>query len=262
MSIYYYLSLIPEALIASMLPPKEFGAYLSIGNQKRTRGHAMFFSLQDVRKLPFDIAEAEKRRVPHANGEPKHSVYLGIYRMFEQTPLANLGSLCLVTPDGKVLELAAGGEVPRHVEKYHLYLEICPVHPRIVSSLGPADFARHITSPETRTRVPQIFFVDLRLGGLAEDPDGASARDLPYSAIEHIRDCLNQLKSNPDKHTKIVDRTQAQIFPYRTVDTGFYVGNGKELRFYPFPVEKDLQSRHYDWWRSASIMGDVVGLGL
>ncbi len=260
MSIYYYLSLIPEALIASMLPPKEFGTYLAVGNQKRTRGHAMFFSLENVRKLPFDLSEAERRCVPHPNGEPKHSVYLGIYRMFEQTPFECIGNFYLVTPDGKVLEIGPGREGPRHEEKYHLYQEICPVHPRVVSSLAPGEFARYITSPETRTHVPRIVFVDLRLGELADDPIGGSTRDLPYYAIEHLRDCILQIKNNPDKHTKIVDRTQAQIFPYRTVDTGFYVGNGSSLLFYPFPSEEELQDRYYDWWRSASIMGDMIGL--
>ena len=260
MSIYYYLSLIPEALIASMLPPKEFGTYLAIGNQKRTRGHAMFFALSDVQKLPFDLTEAERRCVPHPNGEPKHSVYLGIYRILEQTPLASLGALYLVTPDGKVLEMESSRGGPSHREKYHLYQEICPVHPRVVSTLGPADFARHITAAETSTRVPKICFVDLRLGELAEDPREGSTRDLPYYAIEHLRDCLVQLAENPDKHTKIVDRTQPQVFPYRTVDTGFYAGDGRDLLFYPFPSEEQLQTRDYEWWRSASIMGDMVGL--
>lgn len=40
---YLYLSLLPEALIASMLPPEEFGNYLAVGTKKRTRGQAIFF---------------------------------------------------------------------------------------------------------------------------------------------------------------------------------------------------------------------------
>ena len=38
MEIYLYLSIVPEALIASMLPPEEFGKYYAVGNKKRTRG--------------------------------------------------------------------------------------------------------------------------------------------------------------------------------------------------------------------------------
>jgi hypothetical protein len=257
---YLYLSLIPEALIASMLPPGEFGSYLAVGTKKRTLGQAMFFSIEGYKKSAvFDLAEAEKRCVPHPNGEPKHSVYLSVYRVLEQVPLEVIRNLYLVTPDGRVLELAPSTQIPQSAKEYHLYQEIAPVHPRIVSTLNPEDFIRHITSRETSTRLPRILFVDLRLGELARDPEKAAIRDLPYHAIEHLRDCLVQLKNNPEKHTKIVDRTHPQAFPYRSVNTGFYLGGENELRFYPFPSQEDLQSRYYEWWRSASIMGDMLG---
>jgi hypothetical protein len=257
---YLYLSLMPEALIASMLAPSEFGSYLAVGTKKRTLGQAMFFSIEGYKKSAvFDLAEAEKRCVPHPNGEPKHSVYLSVYRVLEQVPLEVIRNLYLVTPDGRVLELEPGSQVPGSAKRYHLYQEICPVHPRIASALNPKDFARHISSRETPIRLPRILFVDLHLGELALDPEKAVIRDLPYHAIEHLRDCLIQLKNNPEKHTKIVDRTHPQAFPYRSVDTGFYLGGENELRFYPFPSQEDLQSRYYEWWRSASIMGDILG---
>ena len=80
--------------------------------------------------------------------------------------------------------------------------------------------------------------------------------DLPYRAIEHLRDCLIQLKTNPGKHTKTVDRVHPQSFPFRTILNGVFVGGGEELLYYPFPSKKELNSIHYEWWRSASIMGD------
>ena len=42
MTIHFYLSLIPEALIASMLSPEEFGNYYAVGSKKKSRGQAMF----------------------------------------------------------------------------------------------------------------------------------------------------------------------------------------------------------------------------
>jgi len=105
MSIYFYLSLIPEALIASMLPPKEFGSYLAVGTKKRTRGQALFFTLQEVEKTSFIIKDIDKKCVPHPDGEPKHSVYISIYRVLERTPLSAIGNLYLVTSDGRVLEM-------------------------------------------------------------------------------------------------------------------------------------------------------------
>ena len=45
MTVHLYLSLIPEALIASMLSPEEFGAYYAVGTQKKSRGQAIFFEI-------------------------------------------------------------------------------------------------------------------------------------------------------------------------------------------------------------------------
>ena len=254
-----YLSLIPEALIASMLAPEEFGAYLAVGTRKRTLGQAMFFTVEGLKSSPaFDLEEARRRCVPHPGGEPKHSVYLAVYRVLEQIPPETLTRLYLVTPDGKVLALQPSA-LPSFQRQYHLYQEICPVHPRIVSGLDPEAFTRHVTSPRSPIHLPRLCFVDLRLGELAGNPEKGSIRDLPYHAIEHLRDCLIQLKSNPEKSTKMVDRIHPQSFPYRAVETGVYLGGDKKLAFFPFPSIADLQSKYYDWWRSASIMGDLQG---
>jgi len=218
-AMYLYLSLIPEALIASMLPPEEFGAYLAVGTRKRTLGQAMFFAVEGLKSsTAFDLREAERRCVPHPDGEP-----------------------------------------PGQVRPFYLYQELCPVHPRIVSDMDPVAFVRHITAPGLPMRLPRVCFVDLRLGELARDPEQASIHDLPYHAIEHLRDCLIELKSHPSKGTKTVDRNHPQSFPFRSVETGVYVGDEQELVYYPFPSARDLQTRHYEWWRSASLMGDLLG---
>jgi hypothetical protein len=220
----------------------------------------MFFTVEGLEGSgAFDLQEARRRCVPHPNGEPKHSVYLSIYRVLEQVPLASLRDLHMVTPDGRVLALPRGGKPPENNRPFFLYQELCPVHPRIVSDKGPAEFVRHITAPGLPMRLPRLCFVDLRLGELAEDPERAPIHDLPYHAIEHLRDCLIELKANPGKGTKTVDRNHPQSFPYRSVETGVYLGDAQELLFYPFPSFQELQSRHYEWWRSASLMGDMLG---
>jgi hypothetical protein len=51
--------MIPESFIVSMLPPEEFGTYLAVGTQKRSRGRAMFFDLKpDFRDAFFSIDAA------------------------------------------------------------------------------------------------------------------------------------------------------------------------------------------------------------
>ena len=42
MAVHLYLSTIPEALIASMLTPMDFGAYYAVGMEKKSRGQAQY----------------------------------------------------------------------------------------------------------------------------------------------------------------------------------------------------------------------------
>ena len=81
---YVYLSLTPEALIASHLTPAEFGNYIAVGTRKRLRGQALFLETDPARIENFPQEYLEKRLVPYTNGEPKRSLYLSIYRVIEQ----------------------------------------------------------------------------------------------------------------------------------------------------------------------------------
>ena len=106
MNRYLYLTLLQESLISSMLPPEEFGIYLAVGTEKRSRDQAMYFEVDaDLIKDQLPMAYIERRCVPTPTGGPKRSVYLSIYRALESIPLKALKSLYLVTYDGRVLEL-------------------------------------------------------------------------------------------------------------------------------------------------------------
>jgi len=59
MAIHLYLSLFPEALIASMLSPEDFGTYYALGSAKKSRGQAIFFEVDpDYRHSHFKIDES------------------------------------------------------------------------------------------------------------------------------------------------------------------------------------------------------------
>ncbi|NQT53947.1 hypothetical protein HQ576_17970 [bacterium] len=251
MGCHLYFSMIPEALVASMLPPEEFGRYLAVGTRKRSRGQAMFLDLRDgFQSDDFALDDAERRCVAHADGKPKHSLYLGIYRVLERLPLDALNHLWLVTSDGRVLELSQGEMPAKLPGKYHLYQEICPVHPLIATSLPPDEFCRFITDRRP-VSVPRICFVELDLQELADDPRHGKADNLPYSHLDHLHDCLIELDDDKSKSTKTVNRTQHEEFPYRCVKSGFFLGDQNGLLYYPFPSREQLETEHYPWWRSA-----------
>lgn len=248
MTTYLYLSMIPESLVASMLPPDEFGRYLAVGTRKQSRGQAMFFHLKGPFPSDyFDFSPIATRCVPHPDGTPKHSVYLAIYRVMEHVPLEAVESLWLVTPEARVLELRPGTIPAEFPDKYHLYQEICPVHPLIASSLPPDKFCRFITDPTGLLFVPRICFAELELSELARDPRRGRAADLPYPHLDHLRNCFVGLEEAPGKHTKTVDRIHPTEFPYRSVKSGFFLGDQNGMLYFPFPSREDLASKHYFW---------------
>lgn len=256
MKTHLYLSVMPEALVASQLPPEKFGSYYAIGSQKKSHSMAMFFELDpDFRHEYFDMETGYKRCVPHEDGSPKRSAYISVYRVIEHVALSAVQRLYVTTPDGRTLGLDAADEIPACEGGMHLYQEIAPVHPRVVSSLCPADFYDFLYDPaKSMVTVPALCFVELSLGGLAEDPRSGSAQGLPYTNIDHYRNCLLELgTTEKTAPVKIVDRIHRTAFHFRTVKSGYYLGNAGELLYFPMPSLEVLQTDYYSWWRSAQM---------
>jgi hypothetical protein len=237
-----------------MLTPDEFGVYYAVGSTKKSRGQAIFFEVDpDFRHDYFRIEEGIQRCVPHEDGSPKRSIYISVYRVLEHVPLNVIQKLYLATQDGRVLGLELGAGLPEETTGLHLYQEIAPVHPLVVSSLGPRQFYDLIVkSPTSLLSLPAVCFVELRLGELTEDPERGAVRDLPYSNIGHLRQCLVELRTKT-VHTKMVNRIQPASFPYRTIKSGIFVGNETQLLYFPLPPQEELRAQHYRWWRSANM---------
>jgi hypothetical protein len=253
MQTYLYLSLIPEALIFSQLDPERFGKYLAIGDKKLTRGPAIFFSVDpDLESEVFRLKEARAKCESHLDGSPRRSSYVSVYNVLQHVPFAAIGNLYLTTKDGVTLELTPSGEDPPERRGFHLYQELCPVYPKVASPLGPREFARYVTDPANTVFLPRLVFCELRLDGMATDPEKSSAANLPYKDLNHLRECLTSLHYRQDKMTKIVHRDLQRDLVYPVVETGFFIGDQQDFRFYPFPGEDDLKGRHHRWWSSAT----------
>lgn len=256
MEINLYLSITPEALIASMLSPVEFGRYFAIGTKKRTRGQAMFFKLN--RKFKSDYLKLdgiETRCVPNEDGSPKRSKYISIYRVLEHVPMEAIENLFLVTDDGRVLELEKKEYVEKGNDALHLYQQLGPVKPLIASSLNPIDFCNYLTDTAKPVSVPKLAFVELILNGLANDPENAPIDNIPYPNIDHMRGCLINLQKKPSKPNKTVVRSTQKDILYRTCKNGFFIGDNKQMNYYPMPSRDKLEGEHYAWWKSALTQG-------
>jgi hypothetical protein len=252
MSKYIYLTCTPEALVASMLPPEGFGMYLSTGTKKRNKGQAIFFEvdLGGIEKL-IDMDSLNKRCVAKEDGSPKSSVYLSVYKVLEMVPLAALKSLYLTTDHGRILELkrAPYDKSKEKANTLYLYQELCPVTPLVASSLSPSVFLKRLTDGSIPIVLPKLFFVELKMGELAINPLSGSTEQLPYSNIGHLRDCLEILQGEYEKHMKTVQRVYSGLLLYRTIKSGFYIGEKDEIVFYPYPTMAELENINYEFFR-------------
>lgn len=250
---YLYFLTTPEALVASMLPPLEFGKYLAVGTKKRSRAPAMYFDLNPGFSSDFfDLSRLETDCVPHSDGRPKHSLYLGIYRVLEHVPPSALNNLYLTTRDGRTLPIEKSEAPESEDNVYHIYDEICPVQPLVASSLSPQGFIKFITDPDNPLHVPRICFAEMDMAEITENPRNVDLAKVEYSYPEHLQDCLLTL-GEKGKHTKTVDRLHVGGSWQRRFKNGFFVGDQDEIAFYRFPSNEELNRDHFNWLRSASV---------
>ncbi len=245
-----YANLIPESLVASNLDPAAYGTYMAVGESGSSRGQAIYFEV-DAAMVPedFSLDEARTRCRPGRDGTPKHSVYLAVYRVLERLPMKALGALNLVTDDGRLLSLHRA-DPPPDAGGLHYYQEFAPIMPRVLSRLGPHEFARHLTAAGHAVSMPRVVFAELRLPDQMEEDAG----DLPYTEMAHLRDCMRRMLGDPQKQTKMITRSFHAEVMFRTILNGFFVGDAAELLYYPLPSAEKLKEEHFAWWRSAQTM--------
>ena len=247
---HYYLVATPESLIASHLKPFDFGNYLAVGTKKNLKSQSVFFEL-NPEKLDLPTEYIKEKLIPYKSGEPKRSVYLSIYRVFEKIPLEALLNLYLVTDDGKVLEMKPTPYSNKSKE-IHLYQQYNPFSTMVASKLSPSEFIQFLTDAGKPVSVPKLFFVELQLNELANNPN-APLKNLPYRNPAHLRECLVNLSQSSERLTKTILRERKSELPYRTIKSGFFIGMGQKYLFYAFPSIEELESTYFSWWRSALV---------
>jgi hypothetical protein len=255
MSNHLYLSLIPEALIMSQLPPDKFGAYIATGSKRQIEGPAVFFEVDQSADLSaFRLDEAHARCKEHQDGSPRRSIYVAVWNVLPRVPLEALLQCHLTTPAGLTLTLDPAGWPGDNGDLYHLYQELGPVYPRVASRLAPQAFVGLVCSPDKMVSLPRLAFIDLKLGVLAQDSDAELSGQVPYQHIDHLRECLRSLRDNPARMTKIVNRGLRPDILFSFIRSGVFVGDASGLRFFPMPSEEQLESEHNLWWHSAQAL--------
>lgn len=258
MDIHYYLSVFPmEALIASQLDPKQFGTYMATGSKKGSAEQIIFFEVEGEFAGDFDWEYAKKKCVPHSYGDPKHSVYLGVYRVLERIPLAQLKTLYLVTRDGRTLGIERGDySAPDTARGYYVYQELCPVNPVIVSKLTPRQFGEYMTDNMNMVSIPQLIFTDLKVIDFDHPEQTGNIGSIYDRKIPHLMECIASVTSDEDeeKFNKTLTRTNVESFAFQTINHAVYASDGQSVAMYGMPSVDEIKQIDYDWGRSALLI--------
>jgi hypothetical protein len=257
MDIRFYLSVFPtEAFIASQLDPKQFGTYMATGSKKGSAEQIIFCEVTPGFDGPFDWEYAKEKCVPHSYGDPKHSVYLSVYRVLEHVPIDSIESMFLTTRDGRTLELKKDVYIaPDNKAKgFYVYQELCPVPPVIVSRLAPAEFGEYMTNPDQKVSMPKIIFADLKIIDFDHPDRTGNIGSIYDRKIPHLLECIAAVTSDEEKTNKTLTRTHIESFSFQTINNAVYTTDGKTLAMYSMPNVEELKKIDYDWGRSALIL--------
>ena len=256
MAIKYYLMVFPtESLIASELEPEQFGSYMAIGSRKGSEEQVMFAQVDGDFDSDFDWAYAREKCVPHPSGDPKHSVYLSVYRVLEKVPQRSIKALYLTTKDGRTLKLESSEyKAPNPANGVFVYQQFCPLNPVIVSVLSPRDFGKQITDSSQKISVPQMLFGDLKPINFDDPEHSGNVGSLYDNQLAHFLECVASVKSRTEKMNKTFNRSHLESFTYNSINNGFYLSRGEEVLFFSMPSVEELKQIDYDWGRSALIL--------
>ena len=245
-----------EALIASQLEPMQFGAYMATGSKKGSKEQIIFIEVDGGFGDYFDWAGADEKCVPHPNGDPKHSVYISVYRVLERTPISAFHRMYLTTRDGRTIGIDKSDytEPATDDRGYYVYQELCPANPVIVSRLAPIEFGEYMTVEDNPVFMPTLVFADLKVIDFDDRKNTGNIGSLYDNKISHLLQCISDVTSGEMKTNKTLTRTHVESFAFQTIDHGIFVCSGSEICMYKMPTIEEIKRIDYDWGRSANII--------
>ncbi len=258
---YLYCILHPNyALVASMLPPEEFGRHYNLGSSRFFHGQVVFAEVDSsYRHEYFNIEEILKGLKAKADGRPKRTKFIKTYRVLEHIELSAIKNLYITSVLGKVLELKPESQYDISHEKGFLrtYQEICPLRSVVLSFMDPPEFGKFITAENATKGAPKVFFtqIDLNIDNfltqIEEDPFLVSP--IPNVHAHKLKSQILEMRARPEKRVKGIslDSAFSQI-SFLRLRTGFWFAHRDEFIYYPIPDHATLENDHYDWFRSLS----------
>ncbi len=245
------------ALVASNLPPEEFGRHYTIGSSRYYHGQVIFAEIQnDYRNDFFPIERLLKEVVPNPAGRPKRTKFIATYRVLEHIALSAFKDLFVTSVAGKVLRLPQAPYERKHGPGFiRTYQEICPFSTIVLSHMSPPEFGQYITDPDQPKSAPKVVFTQIDftiedfLSQIEANPFHTSP--IPNVHPHKLRDQILELRSNPEKQIKGIslDSVLGKI-SFLKLRTGFWIASHSGEIFYPVPDNETLKKEHAEFVRS------------
>ncbi len=258
---YLYSIMYPNyGLVASMLPPAEFGRHYTVGSARYYHGQVIFAEIDINFRHPFfpiDKGLAEVK--PKEDGSPKRTKFIKTYRVLEHLDLASFKSLYVTTVSGKTLELER-----RNYNRTHkpglirTFQEICPFSYILLTYMTPPEFGKYITSQENEAKgAPKVMFaqIELNIEKFLRDVEGNPYMDSPIPNVHahKLREQIFELRANPMKKIKGISLDSClSKLSFLKLRTGFWISCQDDLLYYPIPDKEVLEKEHFEWYKDVS----------
>lgn len=245
------------ALVASNLPPEEFGRHYTIGSSRYFHGHVIFAEIDNTYRHPYlEIDKYLEDVKPNQAGTPKRTKFICTYRVLEHIELSAFKSLYVTTTTGKVLRIDSAPYNREHQKGFvRTFQEVCPLNAVVLTYMSPPEFGKYITDPDQPKGAPKVMFtqvefdIDDFLVRIEADPFHHSP--IPNVHPHKLRQQILEVRANPNKRLKGIslDSALSRMSVLR-LRTGFWIAHREELLYYPIPDHTTLKRDHYEWYRS------------
>lgn len=246
------------SLVASQLPPLEFGKQYSVGTKRYYQGKLLFIEVDPTFRHPyFPIEEYLAKTVTKPDGSPKRTKIISSYRVLEHLDLEALGALYAVTVSGETLRIEKSEyvQVEKEAGSIHLIQEINPLELLVATTQDHRSFGARLTSENNPKGAPKLFFTELDLDvegflkGWEENP--FLPPPIPGIHPQKLSVALKFLRSSTEYCTATLGLASVlDDVLYRSLKKGFFLSHGEKMNFYPFPTEEVLQRDHFAWYKS------------
>ena len=201
-----------NALVASQLEPAEFGMHYAVGSNKHYSGKVIFAELDiNFRDPFFDIDGILAETVPDPEtGKPKRTKFICSYGVLEHVPLSAFLRLYLVTSNGQVLGLEKSAyRLPTSLEWFACIRRSAHWKHSLLPQRIKESLASSLPASLKRKGRQRICFtqIDFDIDEFFEHNKGKDIHtcQIPNLNPYRLRDCIQQLRSHPDKLTKTLN---------------------------------------------------------